>query len=649
MVILRIKGGGGVCYGCVYNSVIKQNTCYYQGGGAYYVNVYDSLISENSVINHNGSGGGTAYGFIYRCNIVSNSGDYGGGASKSYLYNCLVAYNKGVSGGGAYTSSDSYRINNCTIVNNVATNENGFGCAGGVYGYTIQNSIIYNNVSRDYNNIFSSVSKYNCTYPMPSGVGNITNNPEFADCFSGNFGLSSDSLCINAGSNGLVNSSIDILGNPRIINGTVDMGAYEYLAASIGITNQNVIFPGSTTSTIIGGTNNPYCAGGFWWTNISMGTCSTVNRSADSNSWSALIDNLIEGNNEVYVYVTNVEGIVASDSITIKRTAVDPGVSPVHYVSPFGGSVWPYTNWVSAATNIQTAINTATPGDMILVTNGIYDSGKYVRVGNVSSCRILITNNVVVKSVNGAEGTFIVGEGYQGGYEYNTRCVRMTKGTLFGFTLSNGWTRHADGNAWNDLSGGGVNANESFSAVISNCIIRSCNATQNGAGCYKGNYYNCLIIENRARTYGGGGSGGAYYNCTIAGNESVISYDGVSGWPSTANLYNCIVYSNGIENYSATVNLENCCTFPMPLTGTGNITNDPQFISLTGKNYRLQLSSKCIDEGNNAYAPMPFDLAGNQRIFDGVVDIGAYEYIPEPTMFLLLILIFAFIKSAGRI
>jgi hypothetical protein len=46
---------------------------------------------------------------------------------------------------------------------------------------------------------------------------------------SGNLRLLPDSPCINAGNNDLVVGSTDLDGNPRIFNGTVDMGAYEFV------------------------------------------------------------------------------------------------------------------------------------------------------------------------------------------------------------------------------------------------------------------------------------------------------------------------------------------------------------------------------------------------------------------------------------
>jgi hypothetical protein len=63
---------------------------------------------------------------------------------------------------------------------------------------------------------------------MPDGaVSTITKAPLFIDYQGGNLRLESDSPCINAGNNGYAGST-DHDGRPRIVGGTVDMGAYEF-------------------------------------------------------------------------------------------------------------------------------------------------------------------------------------------------------------------------------------------------------------------------------------------------------------------------------------------------------------------------------------------------------------------------------------
>jgi hypothetical protein len=98
----------------------------------------------------------------------------------------------------------------------------------------------------------------------------------------------------------------------------------------------------------------------------------------------------------------------------------------------------PYTSWATAATNIQVAIDAAGTGDLILVTNGNYQSGgALTEYGSVTN-RVALRKPVTVRSVNGPTVTLILGQ-QQG---VAIRCAYVTNGAvLTGFTLTNGAAR----------------------------------------------------------------------------------------------------------------------------------------------------------------------------------------------------------------
>ncbi len=193
--------------------------------------------------------------------------------------------------------------------------------------------------------------------------------------------------------------------------------------------------------------------------------------------------------------------------------------------------------------------------------------------------------------------------------------------------------------AW---TGGGINAGSSGINLFSNCVINANVASAYSGGVDLGqgsSLLNSLVFDNLSSNRGGGiyfNYGGTIKNCTVVGNTALISGGGVYCDLYATNLNSIIYFNSSVDgtNYYNEGNISNSvykytCTFPKPF-GVENISDDPQFVSPIGNNWRLQPTSPCLNAGTNIYAPIPWDLDGNPRIVGGTVDIGAYELVPEP-------------------
>jgi hypothetical protein len=215
--------GGGACACTQINCIITSNTAA-TGGGVYGGGAFGaSFLTHCTIIGNSASSsaGGAFGGTLNACSISNNTASNGGGMYGSTLNNCLVSGNSAGSGGGAYGGI----ITNCTVVANLATNSGG-GIFGGTGAYGF-NSIIYDNTAPSGSNNIGTKFVNCCTIPNLSG-GGITNEPLFENLTGGDYHLQSSSPCINAGNNSYVSATNDLDGNPRIVGGTVDVGAYEY-------------------------------------------------------------------------------------------------------------------------------------------------------------------------------------------------------------------------------------------------------------------------------------------------------------------------------------------------------------------------------------------------------------------------------------
>jgi len=179
------------------------------------------------------------------------------------ISNCVISGNIAFNGGGIYSNGSSYIMINCLVIHNSTIPTSGDG--GGIYSYNgcpkIVNSTISGNTAR--NNTGGGVHLYNecsiefinciITYNQPNDVSlheeslycsasiigdyfhttRVLRSPiDQANIFvgGGDYRLKPGSPAIDAGTYpvaGVTIPAADLDGKPRVVNGIIDLGAYE--------------------------------------------------------------------------------------------------------------------------------------------------------------------------------------------------------------------------------------------------------------------------------------------------------------------------------------------------------------------------------------------------------------------------------------
>ena len=231
--------GGGAVSSSLNNCTLSGNSATW-GGGAMYCGLSNCIVSGNVGQDPGGAakgeGGGAYSSSLTNCSIIGNTSRiYGGGVSWGTLVGCVVAHNSADNGGGAA----AILMINCTVVGNSAIFRGGTGSGygGGISDGTIINSILVNNSTGFIGpNYFSGSFTHCCASPAPGGDGNFDADPLFLNYNGGDYHLQSGSPCLNTGTNDGVSTSSDLDGQPRIVDGTVDIGAYEFQHAPFILT-----------------------------------------------------------------------------------------------------------------------------------------------------------------------------------------------------------------------------------------------------------------------------------------------------------------------------------------------------------------------------------------------------------------------------
>lgn len=363
----------------------------------------------------------------------------------------------------------------------------------------------------------------------------------------------------------------------------------------------------------------------------------------------------------VVSYAMNALGVGYSQisSFTTLAASEEPAPEGVIYVSLSGNDNNDGSSWAQAKQTITAAINGATQEDQIWVSIGTYNETLKPRNGipvyggfsgnerdpddRAKESRTSISR--IQCDVYSAE-TII--DGFKISNQSLGDCVYLRDyAILRNCEISN--------NKYDVIS---VSCREK-SCIIENCIISGNSLESSGFGVIETDYYGVLTLIN---CYIQGNSGGCAIfsdgyvetiNCVITNNTGGIRARGAGAVlrnttlasnaeyavaaESGVQLYNCLVWNNSLNEkfYGASDGVITCeyCNYTLS-ADNGSVRfiapiSEIGAANWKGANWALSAGSSCIDKGANVFFPthdVPTDIAGNSRISNGVIDIGAYEY-----------------------
>lgn len=383
-----------------------------------------------------------------------------------------------------------------------------------------------------------------------------------------------------AGGNASVNSDMEI--NGYNVSNQQGAGMYNYLSSAI---LRNLVFSGNNASNQGGGIYNDSASPTMTGMTFSLNNANDDGGGIYNNSASPTISNSIFTGNR-----TNTGGgIYNYFSAPMMTNTTFTG----NYADFFGGGVY---NSSSSPTMTD-----------LRFSNNTTDSGG--GIANFANSYPVMTNITITDNYAGFGG---------GMYNYANAAPIMENVTII--------------DNYAEFYGGGI-YNFSSSPTLTNIVIADNDANVEGGGIYNQTsspkITNSSIVNNEAIDNGGG-----IFN--VASSSPILS--NCILWANTANV------SGGIHN--SDVNSEPIVTHSIiqggnVYTGVGNINADPLFMDMnnpTGPDgiYRtaddglsLSLCSPAIDMGTNDSIPgnINTDIANEARIYENIVDMGAYEPI----------------------
>lgn len=649
--------------GAIFNSGFFMTNCF----------LLDCNFFDNSAIS-----GGAIYngGFAQcavkgdRCQFINNTATANGGALSNgdngdlghfTISNSTFIENNANNGGGVYNGAANPSIsalNNCSFIGNAANDGSTVYTTGNVFPaeLNILNSIIWGNTVTN-GDLVNNGGTLNVSYSIVEngfpGTANSNLDPLFTDAANDDFSLQITSPAINMGDNITYgNGNLDLAGNDRIIGTDIDAGAYESPFGAITPDSAGIVY---VNINVVGGNRN----GHRWEDAVPQLADALVAAHSDTT-----ITQIWVAQGTYYPLYTPETGLFFADQDR------DNAFLVVENVKIYGG--FQNANETNLNQRDTTNLNTVLSGERagancyhVVVSVGPVGTacidGFTIRDGYASgslSTPIISVDGYGVSKRNG------------GGVHMNesspvirncaiTDNFAMDGGGIYAFqtsySISNCLISDNEGE-----TGGGIYSHLSY-PIIENSIIRN-NEADEGGGLYTYAFIsattpyitdirNSVIASNTATT-----GGGIYLknrmnvlltNCTVADNNGNGSIFSESNTYSSVEFRNTLLWDNasgfdpglGTNTYSSFYSLiQDRNDFPANgnLDGT-NMANDPLFADVLNGDFTLLSCSPAINLGSNAEytfvggnLTLDNDLAKNPRLYDGTIDMGAYELQTPP-------------------
>ncbi|WP_027001979.1 choice-of-anchor Q domain-containing protein [Hugenholtzia roseola] len=712
----------------VRNCFIRNNYADNSGGGVYLESVnnrFENCRIENNSVNLSNGGG------VFVLNSIVEF------ANTIFFEN--QTFNNAVAGGGIYSNSSTTRLLACTVVKNACLGTSAQG--GGLYydGGTvaIQGSIFWGNFAETDPQIGGTATLIEANNIVEGGFNTaLTEDPNFWESDFNQDPLfllpKPCSPALNAGDNGLAVPSTDDFGNPRIFDGTMDIGAREaqsapspapviYVRAGASGNGDSWDSPVGTLQEALDlydGCREIWIAEGTYLPDNQIGTLPQtqtflLNDTHDEiRILGGFPDNLTsaaDGDISLRDFAAN--PTILSGDIGITGDDSDNAYHILYIQADFDtelyldGLTFSQGNAIGTSLDAEGGAIHAISGDLDVrncnfiankaIANGaaiFYNPDFNATSGNFFNC--LFEDNQIIGTDNEDGGTFALTRmggdtslsldscvfennsslgsagaflaygninfvsfskcnfkdntaQFAGGALYVTdnafninldSCYFESNSAVFGggaIVITDGTTGFNitrsifEENQASNGQGGAINASNSQFKLM-DCLLHDNEASSDGgaififndAGTPPTKFVNVTFADNVAGL-SGAGQGGALYN--------QLSSNGLE-------IYNCIFWDNerdGSDNSG--ISSEFTGIFPdiMPAatnlvqdgSAFGFIFEDPRFLDPAQDDYRLfsNCGSPALEAGDNAIVETSFDLAGQNRIIDTNVELGAYE------------------------